>query len=399
MVHSLQLKDEFEILLKEYGLSNNTEKFDEKARLKLLLDSYEKGEIDSLGIYGKKLLDSVFTEPRFQSAHHEAVINDFPLFDGSGKVGRYLKDICRVLNDMNIPLAKEIYFEEFPTRQFNACVKPTPSGLLCLLNTGLLKLIYHVAVVSFGSVYGEINLNKVDKNFSLLDISTLAVIRIIINYLNGKDHTHVLIDGFSIEDDGLFAASGLSYAIRLFVLAHEIGHIALGHSENLGREIIASHAVDVVESEVNTEKYENKVIVSRSQTEEFEADKFAQEILLHIDERKYFLAPIASGGLGFLIIHLMIITVYSKISGISVADLSQSESHPSSLSRIKMLDELLSVYYSNRDDRENLSNCIVLQKVLSKIEQSTIVQDGEDIIVQIGQDGHCIKLENISATF
>jgi hypothetical protein len=296
----------------------------------------------------------------------------FPFIDETGKAGRYLALVKKVLDRRGIALDKHILFGEFPTHQFNACVLSTPSGLLCLLNTGLLKLIYHICVASFYSTYavtdkepsGSDNLH----NISTEEAATVAVIRIIVAYVRGEPHRHVVPKGYKLDTDGLYWATALCYAIRVFVLAHEVGHVVLGHTDG-----DRSRSLSNVIHEASA--------VSRKHDDEFAADAFAQDALLEIDRQRYFPEPIAAGGLGFLMVHAMILEVISKLNAQPLDRTQSSESHPSTWIRLRKINETLVAYYRDGTSpaREDLANCVVLQRVLRRVERATITANGANI--------------------
>lgn len=331
-----------------------------------LFDSYNNGQLDG---YGKQIIDAILSEAQINNAVHDAIKNNKVFISGIGKVKRHLLVIEKVLADMGVKLKRKIFFGELPTQQFNACAKPTPNGILCLLNTGLLKFLYNISIASFYSLYGQLNPNKGEKTSpSLQKVAVCSCISIILNYINNGIHQHSMPRSCTIENVGLLDATALAFAMRLFVLSHEIGHIALGHEGTLGRNIL-SHSY-------------NDLAISIKHEQEYEADIFALKVLLHIDERHYISRQMAPGGLGFLLVHMMFLQVLSKTTSIDMKTLSTSESHPPTLDRIKNMDLFLCEYFAKGGDRSSLSSCVILQRVLKSIANSSIANEEHGFVVE-----------------
>ena len=342
-----------------------------KQRMRKLLDAYDRGEVAELGQYGSQLLDVLHAEPALKRSLEREVDREFPFIDATGKVGRYLALIAQVLERRNIDLPQQMLFGEFPTRQFNACVQPKPHGLLCLLNTGLLKLIYHVCVASSYAVHAvPAAENKESQAFTAEAVATMMVIRLISNYLGGAEHRHVVPSALALRPEALYDATVLCYASRVFVLAHEIGHVVLGH-QSVACERPLSYVIAGEKS------------IERSKEDEFDADGFAQQILLDLDAGKMFPEPLAAGGLAFLMIHAMILEVEAKLLEQPIEQIEDSESHPPTWSRIRRLDTFLSERLATPEARANLASCTVLQRMLRNLQRASIRRSGAETLVDL----------------
>jgi len=318
-----------------------------------MLNAYARDELELLGEHGARLLDTIHSDPVLRRGLEHEFEQGFPFIDVTGKVGRYLAIIDQVLARRGVELKRHILFAELPTHRFNACVEPTPNGLLCLMNTGLLKLLYHICVAAFYALYGEPS-TEANVSVPAETAAAVSIIRIIHNYLESKPFGHAAPVGFSIDQAALYDATALCYSIRVFVLAHEIGHIVLGHADDVMDCLLRGRSI------CSADNYEG----------EFDADSFAQGILLEIDECHFFPEPTAGGGLGFLMIHAMLLEVLAKLRGTSLEVESTSSTHPPTWDRIKKINGLLKDYYEKCDSRVNLSSCVVLQRMLIVIQKA-----------------------------
>jgi hypothetical protein len=61
-------------------------------------------------------------------------------------IDEYVRTVTRALTEAGRTLPGDVYFNIFPTSDFNACAQATPHGYLCLLNQGLCELLYNVSL-------------------------------------------------------------------------------------------------------------------------------------------------------------------------------------------------------------------------------------------------------------
>lgn len=219
---------------------------------------------------------------------------------------------------------QQVFCAEFPTGDFNAWATRTPNGYLCLLNHGLRNLLFRTSMAIW-SAYGDESRDK--PSFK----ETLSyVVEICGMYLAGRKgppSTDVLHTQFALKVGGQIAG-----AMRLFVVAHEVAHVELGHLENSIAESLPSQIGNVD-------------VLTKSRGQEFDADRLAQEVLTAYAIRK---APnpdgsggslsIICGGVCFLTVEMIVARVRSKLFRRPAL---VAETHPSSEKRIEALYELL----------------------------------------------------------
>jgi len=267
-------------------------------------------------------------------------------------IDEYVATVKQALSASNSQLPGDVYFNTFPTDDFNACARVTPNGFLCLLNQGLCELLYNV---SLACVYplragtGEELFAKQSELVSLLpspqDLATdpkfaeaLAVLVVTIyKYLRYEVHDQVSTLSEKFPRWAASVAAGMSIGMRTFAVAHEIAHVKLGHlnAAKIRRMIPQSGPLEVA---------------SKSQDQEFHADMEAQMILLNIDANRYhpIFPPHACGGLCFFAVASMIEAVAPKLLPLSVRP-PTCDTHPKTHARLDILRRLLARTLSGSD--------------------------------------------------
>lgn len=67
----------------------------------------------------------------------------------------YTIQVGWVLAKQGIAWPTPVYFGEFPTREFNAVAQPTDSGVLCLVNTGLIRFLQEFPRACFSTAVSD----------------------------------------------------------------------------------------------------------------------------------------------------------------------------------------------------------------------------------------------------
>lgn len=336
----------------------------ERRDVEMLLAAYRAGDLATLGPYGAQLIESLHMSPAGAAALAAMQAAAYPLFDGTGKVGRYLLMISQALQDQVLGVPANLLFAEYPTHQFNACVVSTPDGDLCLMNTGLLQLLYHVSVAANHAYDRDDRLGPTGS--SSVKRAAALVLAVVAQYLGAGSHTHAMDVGEPLPADALYDATALAYAMRLFVMAHEVGHVVLGHTRR-------------PEGGIRMPALAEGVSIARGVDDEFAADRFAQDLLLRVDDQRRFAEPVAAGGLGFLLVHAIVMEVATKLGVIKPEDAGGGDaSHPPTMLRIRRLDEHLTSRYG-AGSRQALSGCVVLQRVLIALETCEIDTSSQSV--------------------
>lgn len=328
-----------------------------------LLRAWAEGDSSALGPHGAQLIASLHSGPGIRAALTSLQAQSFPLFDGTGKLGRYLGVISQALGQGGTCIPAGILFAEYPTHRFNACVVSTAHGDLCLMNAGLLKLLYHVSVAANHAYEDDGRLGAIDS--AAVKVATALVISVVAQYLGARAHVHVQAIGRQLPPEGLYDATALAYSMRLFVLAHEIGHVALGHTQIEDEQTVVCVLAETA-------------VISREREDEFAADRFAQDVLLSIDRQGLFAEPVAAGGLAFLMVHAIVQEVQATLGQATEATVASAESHPPTMERIKALDASLGAAYGD-GSREASGPCVVLQRILMAIQHTEIAPAGDSV--------------------
>jgi len=217
-----------------------------------------------------------------------------------------------------------------------------------------------------------------------MEVTLAVAVRVIINYLNLRTHEYPLPSNYKIQPWGALHATGISRAMKMFVLAHELAHVILGHCEsNIKRTVAASNY--------------NIDVILKSHKDEFEADLWAQNLLLPTCNSNEEAFSLGVGGMAFLTVHLMILTVYAKIANQKFDPNKEVESHPSSQKRVEHIRTILDNKIEQKQRKEIFRLWSILLKLLELIQQSNIETQDETITITPGKhSSSCIKIEGVS---
>jgi hypothetical protein len=260
---SNQLQQEYKALLEKYGLKSDTEKFgQEQLRRFFLSDWANEVQVNN------KLPDSLGNEAqaKFDQALHNALHNYknnyINLLDE--QVTELSAEVERDIKSANQTLTHQIFAAEFPTGSFNAQVVPSESGLLVLINNGLMMFIYQTLKVMVYSAFDERLAFESNRDSSKWANSALA--EIILAYLIFRDPRFA---------KRLPAPGGLKAMLigdfvnpcEKFAVAHEYGHI-LGNHLELASKFALSTSVGDLEA------------IQKNWLQEYEADVIGASIML-----------------------------------------------------------------------------------------------------------------------
>ncbi|MEO1518325.1 MAG: hypothetical protein AAFV95_25125 [Bacteroidota bacterium] len=346
------LESEYLALLDRYQLSAKQEKetFQERYRILQQRGQMRKGAQAVNANMWQELLSDLY---RHQPLSQEEKVQRFSQsIEETAPLQGEAVFVEHLLQDKDIQLSEKVYYNVFPTGEFNASAYPTPHGFLCLLNRGILKLVYSIIYNSF---YLLSNHQLVLATKDLDNEIAIYICKIIYDYLQKRKLSPIFINGLQLEKELHWSVFHMNVAVRNFIVAHEVGHIALGHGRQQFRAISLEE--------------ENISVLKRSHQQEFEADLFAQDLLLYSDQNSSFPVDVVGGGIAFLLIHLMIWNVQSKISRVPQLYRQPTDSHPSSFARIQRLDQFLGPRLPHTEDRNGLRDCVLLQRILKTIER------------------------------
>jgi hypothetical protein len=150
-----------------------------------------------------------------------------------------------------------------------------------------------------------------------------------------------------LDEGGFMAANALSFAMKLFLIAHEISHVRLGHIERLLSGATREERLQM----------------------EYEADAEAQEMLILAAETNSFEIPVLGGGLAFLLVDLIRSNQFLELYNVKPEILSKGGDHPPALDRIKRMDVRLGSYFRGNPivPRQTLAPVKLLQWVASDL--------------------------------
>lgn len=266
-----------------------------------------------------------------------------------GYVEMVLEGCRRLERKFSVP----VYVDELPIDSFNGRMFPSESsaGYFCMLDHGLFRLLTHVSMAALLMTNVDISPNEERPYLTNPDlrISAVAVVKETMEaYLANQAHPLVMPASYWLDEGGIYGANGLSFAMKVFVVAHEFGHIQLAHFSK-------GHA---------------PVTREEQWQREFEADQFAQEVLLVLHEAAVTSMPVLSGGLAFLLVDLIRQRVFGASRGIRRSILEKSGGHPPPLQRIKRLDDWLTQKSaaSGEQLRQALTDVQLLQWIAVDLE-------------------------------
>lgn len=282
------------------------------------------------------------------------------------------KEIEDALKRLKIKLPNPVFAGEFPTGCFNALAYPYSNGCILLLNTGLTVLLYKFAsaishIIRFASFDASGNaISETIRGKSTLDYVDviLAISNIINEYrLTGSSFAAQRLPAISTQKGAY--VGGLTMAANRFVLAHEYGHILLGHTKS---PMLSTYKTPVGEINIITESWEKEIeadlkgceIVLASVSPSLESSDYLTDISLNI-----------AGTLFFFSLDDIVTRVVETIKDTS---LTVESTHPPSSHRAKLVRE----YWERHFDSELLSSADKLVESISNI--------GDDIIARIKFD-------------
>ena len=219
--------------------------------------------------------------------------------------------------------------------------------------TKLLPIAFLVSIFYIGSIYSSRTLNKklekksqifhdpvIDnylKEFqSILDLRKLKVFVLDEKQINGlvTPNGNIYITQGFINQYKLGQVTGLELAS---VIAHELGHLALGHTKKRLITFSAVSAISLVISTVLSRlipylgsiigRYLSQILISGlSRKDEFEADSYAAALLTK--------SGIGTGP------QISLLKKIEKLTGVSSSSITWTLSHPSPDQRIKAIRDL-----------------------------------------------------------
>ncbi|MBW2293689.1 MAG: hypothetical protein JRG94_15465 [Deltaproteobacteria bacterium] len=142
----MSLRDDYIDLLRRYGLdqvgtSGAASEQLENLRLCVNSDGDTAERMRALEVLG--MIDAL--DKRFDGAVSSA-LEQMTSRDSEGPLADHIKALKAILPPGSSAALDRIYFNEFPTHEFTASARLTPNGYLCLLNTGLIRLLHHFAM-------------------------------------------------------------------------------------------------------------------------------------------------------------------------------------------------------------------------------------------------------------
>lgn len=220
-----------------------------------------------------------------------------------------------------------VYCGEFPTGEFNASARRVKTGHLILLNRGLRQLLYNLSLAASYRIKDGNELSSAivkPRSHEWVEIA-VYVIGVILNYFKGNPFFDW--KGCSHSQHALLAASGLSSSMRLFVIAHEVAHAELGHLDH-------NHTYNARTPLGDVE------FISNSYEQEFEADRFAQQVSLEIARSDRNIGPVC-GGVAFIMLDGIIELAKGRFFN---RQLEPSTTHPLAEHRLTAIMEYVREY-------------------------------------------------------
>ena len=230
--------------------------------------------------------------------------------------------------------------------------------------TKFLPLAILISVFYIGSIYSSRNLSKklekksqifhdpVIDNYlkafqSILDLSNLKVFILNEKQINGlvTPNGNIYITRGFIDQYKLGKVSGVELTS---VIAHELGHLALGHTKKRLITFSAISAISMVISTILSRlipylgsiigRYLSQVLISGlSRKDEFEADSYAAALLI-------------KSGIG-IAPQISLLKKLEQLTGIVSSNITWTLSHPSPEQRIKAIQSLEASWMTNIKDQ------------------------------------------------
>ena len=219
--------------------------------------------------------------------------------------------------------------------------------------TKILPIVLLISVLYIGSIYSSRNLSKKLENKSrifhdplidsylktfqsILDLRSLQVFVLNENQINGlvTPNGNIYITQGFINQYKLGKVSGVELTS---VIAHELGHLALGHTKKRLITFSALSAISMVISTILSRllpyigaiigRYLSQLLISGlSRKDEFEADSYAAALLI-------------KSGIGTAP-QISLLKKLEKLTGIVSSNVTWTLSHPSPEQRIKAIQNL-----------------------------------------------------------
>jgi hypothetical protein len=236
-----------------------------------------------------------------------------------------------IINELATTLAADLkktqitvppfYAGVFPTDSYNAQCKVFNGERLILIDTGCMEMAEAI-VIAF--------LSKMEPGDKVEEISS-AVDRYV---LQGKR-----ADGTTFNTEGIDFGSGLvahlTNAFEEFIVAHELGHLTLGHCEDQQiRHLQPRKGVSVD-------------VTDKTEQQEFQADMWACQALIHSARSRHRSdsdLPLAVGGISMGIGVGLLVEASAKKHGVQLPP-----GHPPTLERLYMLEVAFELFGAHAD--------------------------------------------------
>lgn len=305
-----------------------------------------------------KELADVFGEERLHEA--EAVFQE----DRTG-----YNHVLDTMREAGIPasILDSVYLAEYPTGFFNAQVQRTENGFLCLVNQGMRAFLYGMSMAAFYSV--------VDPDIPETDAETSGSqeLRNLERFVYAMGNCWRFVtqrperaswDGQHHTRAGLVWGARCFGAMRDFVVAHEVAHVALGHVQRgpVGAIQTPSGGIRVVTTDYD---------------QELAADILAQDILTRIAQQHG--VGHMCGGLCFLQVYRIISTFRRDALGLREPD---AATHPAAEIRFESLFQ----HVKSRLDTEQVGFLVRLASAFEILRMSMqfvdLKEDGKGVVMR-----------------
>lgn len=295
-----------------------------------------------------EFVDRFFTEREVSQSFRRAMMERSSSRKESDMINDELQKLLEIVPKKHQQLFKNrIFVGEFPTGDFNAHAVRVPegSGYVILVNVGLIMFIYAVAEIIFSQIeFGTVKYNNngkpiVDKVLGTREISYeeagVYFQDTIQRYVNLKRYDpskeKIIVKGGA----KLVLLSKLGSAAVNFVLAHELGHLLLGHLDSEQTRLVTVPGIGI------------KVpVISKSWENEFKADLiggflFVKNLLNKVDDG--FTGPDSKNSIGGPFLFFELLRLIEKAQG-----LAKYTSHPPTKQRYEALEtHLMSIVPQN----------------------------------------------------
>jgi hypothetical protein len=165
------------------------------------------------------------------------------------------------LNHLNRSLHLPYLIRAFPLGKVNACATPASGGGLILINMGVMMMLHQ----SIKALVWRTRLGTLDDGTFDDDATSRMLAEILGEYLI-HDYTTAAHRQPWVAGPRLEMVNEVRDAAEAWIIAHELGHLALGHLS--GRRVTLRTLVG------------NVHVIERTRQEEHEADDFATEVVM-----------------------------------------------------------------------------------------------------------------------